>query len=77
MATDNRPVLGRVDRPTLIVVAPGPFLAESQAMQQVISSSRLELFPEAGHALFVDEAERFNALLAEFLASLPAPAAAP
>lgn len=35
------------------------------------SGGRLELFPESGHALFVDEPERFNSLLEELLATLP------
>jgi pimeloyl-ACP methyl ester carboxylesterase len=31
-------------------------------------AARIEMFENAGHALFVDEADRFNKLLAEFAA---------
>jgi pimeloyl-ACP methyl ester carboxylesterase len=39
-------------------------------MQKQIAGSRLERFESAGHALFVDEADRFNAVLDEFLNGL-------
>ncbi len=77
LTTDNRPVFGRVDRPTLIVVTPGPFSSSYEAMHAAIRGSRLETFQEAGHGLFVDEPERFNALMADFLASVPPPTATP
>ncbi len=34
--------------------------------------AQVELFEDAGHALFVDDANRFNALLDDFLSKLPA-----
>jgi len=42
-------------------------------MQQRIAGSRLEKFEGAGHALFVDEPERFNSLLADFLKTVAPP----
>jgi pimeloyl-ACP methyl ester carboxylesterase len=33
----------------------------------------VELFKDAGHTLFVDEAERFNALILKFAESLSRP----
>ena len=36
-------------------------------MQRRIPGARLEIFTDAGHALSVEEAERFNLLLEEFL----------
>ncbi|NWG00801.1 MAG: alpha/beta hydrolase [Thermoanaerobaculaceae bacterium] len=72
LAADLRPVLGRVDRPTLIVVTPGPFAPRYAEMHAAIGGSRLEVFENAGHALFVDEPARFNSLLEEFMAALPA-----
>jgi pimeloyl-ACP methyl ester carboxylesterase len=32
-----------------------------------VRGSRLEILEDAGHALFVDDADRFNALLDHFL----------
>jgi len=48
--------------------------ALAQARRPTIESL---VFSDAGHALFVDEAPRFNAALAGFLQRLPAPGAAP
>jgi non-heme chloroperoxidase len=68
--TDLRPALKKIDKPTLIVAAKSGFLNLIQAIQPQIAGSRLEIFEDAGHALFVDDAERFNSLLDEFLRSL-------
>jgi pimeloyl-ACP methyl ester carboxylesterase len=35
-----------------------------------IPGAKFELFDDAGHALFVDDAGKFNTLLDEFLTSL-------
>lgn len=65
---DFRSTLPRIDRPVLIAATRGspwdPYYAQ---MAEAIPDARLEWFPDAGHALFVDEAERFNALLESFL----------
>lgn len=66
---DQRPALSKIDIPTLIVAARGPQRPDwsrFQQMQGAIPGSRLEVFPEAGHALFVDEPGRFNQLLRDF-----------
>lgn len=69
--SDHRAALRRIDRPTLIAIAPGgPFTALYEAMADSIPGSRLERFEGAGHALFVDRAEDFNARLEAFLAEL-------
>jgi microsomal epoxide hydrolase len=68
MAADNRDALNRLDKPALIAIAPGgPFDAAYADMHQRIPGSRLERFEGAGHALFVDQAERFNTVLDAFL----------
>lgn len=67
---DLRPVLKAVDKPLLVVAAPGT-RAQAEMVKQFKPGARVEIFPDAGHALFVDEAERFNRLLAEFAAALP------
>jgi non-heme chloroperoxidase len=68
--TDNRPALAKFNKPTLIVATSGNFLPLAQQMQKQIAGARLELFEDAGHALFVDDANRFNTLLAEFIRGL-------
>lgn len=66
--TDNRYALAKINRPTLIVTAgKGPLLATFLDMERRIPGSRLEVFNDAGHALFVDEPERFNTLLTDFM----------
>jgi non-heme chloroperoxidase len=69
--TDYRHALPGIDRPTLVVVAPGgPWDSAYAEMAEAIPDARLEWFEEAGHAIFVDEPDRFNALLEGFLADL-------
>lgn len=66
--TDNRAALAKINRPTLIVVSGGgPLLATFLDMERRVAGSRLEIFAEAGHALFVDEPERFNILVERFV----------
>jgi|RhiMetdeSRZDD1v2_1073273.scaffolds.fasta_scaffold14597_2 non-heme chloroperoxidase len=65
--TDNRPALAKIDRPTLIVAAAGPLVDAFRDMQRRIRGSRLVVFQNVGHALFVDEADQFNTLLEDFL----------
>jgi len=40
------------------------------AMQKAISHSKLEVFDGDGHALFVDDPDKFNALVEDFLLNL-------
>ncbi len=70
-AVDRRPALAKIDKPTLIVAAEGPYRPLQEDMKRRIPGARLEVFENAGHALFVDEPERFNSLLSEFLNRLP------
>jgi non-heme chloroperoxidase len=70
LTDDNREHLAKIDRPTLLACAPGgPFDPAYADMQQRIPGARLEWFEGAGHALFVDQPAKFNAVLDEFLAS--------
>lgn len=71
--SDYRPALARIDRPTLIAIAPGgPWPALYEAMGEAIPGARLERFEGAGHALFVDQPERFNAAVEELLREVAA-----
>jgi pimeloyl-ACP methyl ester carboxylesterase len=63
-------MLSKIDKPTLIVGSPyGGDLAlkNHKEIQARVRGSRLEIFEDASHALFVDDADRFNTLLDGFL----------
>ncbi len=70
VATDRRPALAKITKPTLIIGAESPYSGLQDEMQKKIAGSRLEIFKNVGHALFVDDAERFNQTLEEFLKAL-------
>ncbi len=71
LASDNRPALAKIDRPTLIVVARvDSWMPFYEDLQKRIRGSRMEVFENAGHALFVDEAAQFNSMLEKFVRSL-------
>jgi len=55
-------------RPLLYVVTPR-FASQAVALRKNRPGTRIEVFREAGHALFVDEPERFNRVLSAFLAA--------
>ncbi len=57
-------------RPVLYVVT-SRLRGQAENLQRKRPSTRTEVFEQAGHALFVDEPQRFNALMDEFLAGLP------
>ena len=57
-------------KPLLYVVTP-QFAEQAQNLKRNRRGTRIEIFADAGHALFVDEPQRFNALLDDFLATLP------
>jgi len=59
---DWRDVLARVDCPVLIVTSP-MWSDQAELVRAALPTSKIELFSEAGHALFADEPERFNKLL--------------
>jgi microsomal epoxide hydrolase len=61
-----RDALYSTDRPVLYIVRPR---LEPQALNLVRNRPNAEtvLFPVAGHALFVDEPERFNAVVRDFI----------
>ncbi len=52
--------------PVLYVVRPH-WAAQADHLQTDRPNTDIAVFPKAGHALFVDESKRFNALLAAFL----------
>ena len=56
-------------KPLLYVVTP-QFEEQARNLQQNRPGTRIELFKHAGHALFVDEPQRFNELMLDFAGSL-------
>jgi non-heme chloroperoxidase len=67
-ASDYRPALAKIDKPAMIVVSGATTqMSVYQDMQRRIPNARLEVLDGTGHALFVDDAPRFNALLEGFL----------
>lgn len=63
---DLTPVLAKINKPVLYVNEP-QLAAQAQTLKAKFPSVRVETFEDAGHALFVDDAERFNRLLDEFI----------
>ena len=59
-------------KPLLYVVTP-QFEAQARNLEKNRPATQIEIFKDAGHALFVDEPERFNSLLAQFAARLVRP----
>jgi pimeloyl-ACP methyl ester carboxylesterase len=68
---DLRPRLGELRTPTLLVIGTGDRLvsaAEVRDIGRLIPVARLEELPGAGHALFLEQHQRFNALVRQFAA---------
>jgi len=72
-AVDRRPHLARCDKPALVVASAESPMLEAQRQTAAALKARFEAIAGAGHAVFVDQPERFNAVLAEFLAGLARP----
>ena len=74
LGRDWRPVLEKLDKPVLYTITSGslgilssaPMESQGEMLKTRLPSARVELFPEAGHVLFADETDRFNAILEEF-----------
>jgi len=59
-------------KPLLYVVTP-QFEKQAQNLRKNRPGTQIEVFRTAGHALFVDEPQRFNDLILRFAESLPSP----
>lgn len=58
------------DKPLLYVVTP-QFEQQAANLKKNRPATQIEVFKKAGHALFADEPQRFNALIEKFAARLP------
>ncbi|HEV1996349.1 MAG TPA: alpha/beta hydrolase [Candidatus Acidoferrum sp.] len=71
ITSDFRPALARIDKPTLIIAAEGGLCGSAcEDMHKRIRGSQLQVIENVGHALFVEEPERFNSLLEDFVSGL-------
>jgi non-heme chloroperoxidase len=61
----------RIDRPVLFMYQPDTQPGANLLKSKLGNRVQLERFDGAGHALFVDEPEKFNLVLEKFLQSLP------
>jgi non-heme chloroperoxidase len=66
-AADYRDTLPKMDKPTLIIGAKSSFPAALAEMAADIPNSRVEIMDNVGHALFVDDPDKFNSLLGNFI----------
>ncbi len=57
-------------KPLLYAVTP-QFAEQAENLRLARPATRVEVFTDAGHALFADDSERFNAMLDDFVAALP------
>jgi len=71
IVADFRTALERINRPTLIIASAGGLCGTvCEDMQKRIRGSRLEVMENVGHGLFVDEPQRFNSVLENFISGL-------
>jgi non-heme chloroperoxidase len=63
-----RDTLYATEKPVLYVVRPGWLSEQAANLARNRPGTQIAVFGDAGHALFVDDAARFNALLGGFLA---------
>ncbi len=61
------PSLQALRQISLLYIITPTYASQAQYLQQVDPQARIESFENCGHALFVDESKRFNALLRDFL----------
>jgi len=68
VAVDRRPALAKFNRPTLVIAAAGSDeLAAQREMARQIKDARFETIDDAGHAVFLDQPQRFHDVLADFM----------
>jgi len=71
IARDRRAALAKFNRPTLIIAAAQSEEIEAQReMSRQIKDSRFESIDDAGHAVFLDQPQRFHELLDSFVRQL-------
>lgn len=68
---DRTPALAKFTMPTLVIASAASQELEGQrAMAARLPNARLEIMIDSHHAVFIDQPERFNALIRDFVAGL-------
>lgn len=68
---DLTPAIGKLDKPTLVIASGNsPELDEQRAIAAALKDARFEVIDDAGHAVFIDQPERFATAISRFLDSL-------
>jgi non-heme chloroperoxidase len=68
---DWTPAIRKLDRPVLVMCETKFKPTAADPISSLLPTTQVELFPDAGHALFVDDADHFNSVLQAFLEKLP------
>jgi non-heme chloroperoxidase len=68
---DYRAGLKKLNRPLMFASRGDVPTAQGKTVLAEVPSARLEMFPGSGHALFLDDPERFNRVLGDFIRSVP------
>lgn len=69
---DFTPLLAKIDKPVLYICQPR-LASQANLLQTALPTARVEVFKDAAHALFVDDPDHFNKVLAGFMDSLATP----
>jgi pimeloyl-ACP methyl ester carboxylesterase len=73
---NRTPALKKIECPTLIIASAKSFeLSRQQAAANQIPHARFEKVDDTAHAVFLDQADRFDELVKNFVSGLPAPSA--
>jgi non-heme chloroperoxidase len=65
---DRRPALKKINRPALVIASAGsPLLDAQREMAGEIPGARMVVVEGAGHAVFIDDPEKFDAALSHLL----------
>lgn len=68
---DHRAGLRALNRPLMFATQGDAPSTQAKLVLAEIPTARIEVFPGSGHAVFLDDPERFNRALTDFLTSLP------
>ena len=72
LAVDRRPDLPKFDKPTLVIASgQSPLLENQRDMAKALPHGRFVAVDHAAHAVFFDQPEEFDHLLAEFIQGRP------